>query len=59
VFHQVLEHRWFLSESKGSDVGTDAAATDYFRTILEQLPVEHHAAADGIVTGAIPITRAD
>jgi hypothetical protein len=59
VFHQVLEHRWFLSESKGSDVGTDAAAADYFGTILEQLPVEHHAAADSIVTGAIPITLAD
>jgi Domain of unknown function (DUF4032)/Lipopolysaccharide kinase (Kdo/WaaP) family len=25
VFHEILQHRWFLSETKGADVGLDAA----------------------------------
>jgi tRNA A-37 threonylcarbamoyl transferase component Bud32 len=38
VFHEVLEHRWFLSERMGRDVGTTAAAEDHFRTVLPQVP---------------------
>ncbi|MPQ96347.1 DUF4032 domain-containing protein [Modestobacter sp. I12A-02628] len=34
VFHEVLEHRWFLSERAGRDVGTTAAARSYFDTVL-------------------------
>ena len=26
IFHEILEHRWFLSEAGGRDVGTSAAA---------------------------------
>ncbi|WP_395103605.1 DUF4032 domain-containing protein [Actinomadura sp. SCN-SB] len=40
VFHEVLEHRWFLSERKGRDVGTTAAARDYFRNVLPKVPDE-------------------
>jgi hypothetical protein len=29
VFHQVLEHRWFLSERAGKDVGIDQAVRSY------------------------------
>jgi len=29
VFHQVLEHRWFLSEKAGKDVGIDEAVRAY------------------------------
>ena len=29
VFHQVLEHRWFLSEREGKDVGIEEAARSY------------------------------
>ncbi|SHN45842.1 DUF4032 domain-containing protein [Cryptosporangium aurantiacum] len=29
VFHEVLEHRWFLSERAGRDVGTTAALRSY------------------------------
>ena len=32
MFHEVLEHRWFLSEKAGRDVGTTAAARSYFDT---------------------------
>jgi Domain of unknown function (DUF4032) len=34
VFHEILEHRWFLSEEAGTDVGTTAAATSYIERIL-------------------------
>ena len=38
VFHEVLEHRWFLSEAAGRDVGTTAAARDYFSKVLPAVP---------------------
>ena len=31
VFHQVLEHRWFLSEQAGKDVGIDEAVASYVK----------------------------
>jgi hypothetical protein len=34
MYHQILEHRWFLSEQAGHDVGTDAALHDYIRNVL-------------------------
>jgi hypothetical protein len=34
MFHEVLEHRWFLSEKAGRDVGTTAAARSYFDNVL-------------------------
>ena len=34
VFHQVLEHRWFLSELAGKDVGIDEAVRSYVRSEL-------------------------
>jgi hypothetical protein len=38
VFHEVLEHRWFLSEQAGRDIGTTAAARDYFAKVLPSVP---------------------
>ncbi|HLV75553.1 MAG TPA: DUF4032 domain-containing protein [Vulgatibacteraceae bacterium] len=38
VFHEVLEHRWFLSEKAGRDIGTMAAAHDYFAHVLPTVP---------------------
>ena len=40
VFHEVLEHRWFLSEQAGRDVGTAEAATSYVDTVLRHKPDE-------------------
>ena len=40
MFHEVLEHRWFLSEQAGQDVGTTAAARSYFATVLPRTPSE-------------------
>ena len=38
IFHEILEHRWFLSEAAGRDVGTTAAAKDYLATVLPAVP---------------------
>jgi Domain of unknown function (DUF4032)/Lipopolysaccharide kinase (Kdo/WaaP) family len=38
VFHEMLEHRWYLSEQAGHDVGTTAAARSYFATVLPRVP---------------------
>jgi hypothetical protein len=38
VFHEILEHRWFLSERTGRDVGTAAAQEDYVKRVLPSVP---------------------
>ncbi|MGQ0576347.1 MAG: DUF4032 domain-containing protein [Pseudonocardia sp.] len=40
VFHEVLEHRWFLSEREGRDVGTTKATRSYLDTVLPRAPRE-------------------
>ena len=34
VFHELLDHRWYLSERAGRDVGTDVAVRDYIDDVL-------------------------
>jgi hypothetical protein len=40
VFHQVLEHRWFLSERAGKDVGIEQAVKSYVASELPRKPPE-------------------
>ena len=40
VFHQVLEHRWFLSEEAGKDIGIDKAVESYVESELPMLRAE-------------------
>ncbi|MEO3825698.1 DUF4032 domain-containing protein [Actinomadura sp. B10D3] len=40
LFHEVLEHRWYLSERSGRDVGTSTAAQDYFASVLPTIPAD-------------------
>lgn len=40
VFHEVLEHRWFLSERAGRDVGTTAALRSYLDDELPKAPAD-------------------
>jgi hypothetical protein len=56
LFHELLEHRWYLSERGGQDVILKDAATDYVATVLPGKPDE--AAVLGVDTDEIPI-RAD
>jgi hypothetical protein len=34
VFHEILEHRWYLSQAAGRDVGIKRAARDYVKNVL-------------------------
>ncbi|MCI7456537.1 DUF4032 domain-containing protein [Actinomyces urogenitalis] len=36
IFHEVLEHRWYMSEQRQSDVSTEEAVADYVATVLPQ-----------------------
>jgi hypothetical protein len=40
VFHEALEHRWFLSQQAGEDVGLMAAIEDYVDNVLRHAPDE-------------------
>ena len=40
IFHEVLEHRWFLSERAGRDVGLMPAARSYVADVLTHKPDE-------------------
>ena len=38
IFHEILEHRWYMSEAAGRDVGTIAATKDYIKQVLPEAP---------------------
>ena len=38
LYHELTEHRWFLSEAQGKDVGRLAAARSYVANVLDHLP---------------------
>jgi len=40
IFHEVLEHRWFMSERAGHSVPFEDAISDYVKTILAKKPDE-------------------
>jgi hypothetical protein len=40
VFHEILEHRWFLSEQAKRDVGTAEATESYLADVLPKKPKE-------------------
>jgi hypothetical protein len=46
VFHQILEHRWLLSERAGREIDIFDTARDYFATVFGKLPDEKLGAAD-------------
>jgi tRNA A-37 threonylcarbamoyl transferase component Bud32 len=54
VFSEVLEHRWYMSEAAGLDVGTTAATHDYIKHVLPAAPDPLTA---GQPTGPMEILR--
>ncbi len=40
IYHEILEHRWYLSEQAGAEVDIVEAARDYLATVLPQRPEE-------------------
>jgi tRNA A-37 threonylcarbamoyl transferase component Bud32 len=61
IFHEILEHRWYMSEAAGRDVGTTAAARSYFDTVLPAVPqpITTPADADPAVPDATAETASD
>jgi hypothetical protein len=53
MFHEVLEHRWYLSERRGRDVPLQEVVEDYVREVLATKPDEK--AVLGVDTRAIPV----
>ncbi|NEA72067.1 DUF4032 domain-containing protein [Streptomyces sp. SID13588] len=64
VFHELLEHRWFLSEQAQHDVGLDAAIEDYVRVAAAGRSAAGHLGPaateaetdDGNDDGSAPVT---
>jgi hypothetical protein len=40
LFHEILVHRWYMSEAAGGDVGMDAATKSYIDNVLRYRPDE-------------------
>ncbi|MBW8172552.1 DUF4032 domain-containing protein [Ornithinimicrobium sp. Arc0846-15] len=53
LFHEVLEHRWYMSEFSGNDVNIMDAVADYVATVLPNKPDED--AVVGLDTQEMPI----
>ena len=53
IFHEVLEHRWFLSESEGRDVGLMPAAESYVADVLTHKPDEQAVLGSRIGTPTV------
>jgi len=53
IFHEVLEHRWYLSERTGSDVTTQWAFADYLAHVLPDKPDEKSVV--GVDTVEMPV----
>ncbi|WP_018158093.1 DUF4032 domain-containing protein [Demetria terragena] len=53
LFHEVLEHRWYLSERAGRDVQTPEALRDFLANVLPNRPDED--AVVGVDTDEVPV----
>lgn len=53
VFHEVLEHRWYLSERRGHDVALPEVVADYVANVLPGKPDE--ASILGVDTQEMPV----
>ena len=54
IYHELLDHRWYLSEQQGRDVPMKQAAKSYVNNILPSRPDEQ--AILGVQAGEIPDT---
>ena len=54
IFHEILVHRWYLSERAGAEVDIFDAARDYIDTVLAKRPEEAVATPGGPARRAAP-----
>ena len=57
VFHQLLEHRWFMSQREGRDVPLAEALTSYINDILRHRRDEATVVGPPTETMSIPVIR--
>lgn len=57
IFHEILEHRWYMAELAGHDFRIEDVLVDYVANVLPAKPDEK--AVLGMDTGAIPILATD
>lgn len=57
IFHELLEHRWYMSERAGHDTPLPEAIADYIATVLPAKPDER--AILGVDTTAMPVLAVD
>lgn len=57
VFHQLLEHRWFMSQAEGRDVPLAEALTSYINDILRHRRDEATVVGPPTETMSIPVIR--
>jgi len=57
VFHQLLEHRWFMSQREGRDVPLAEALTSYINDVLRHRRDEATVIAPPTDTMSIPTIR--
>ncbi|MCI5825742.1 MAG: DUF4032 domain-containing protein [Arcanobacterium sp.] len=48
VFHELLDHRWFMAERAGHDISLDEAVRSYVEEVLEHHPDESHLIMPGL-----------
>jgi hypothetical protein len=59
IFHQILEHRWYLSEQAGKDVGLDEAIQSYIASVLPEVPEERKLFEDTDALSVSSLLRPD
>ena len=47
LFHELLEHRYYLSMQRGTGVSTEEALADYIEHVLRHQRAEKHVDPDG------------
>ncbi|MFV0463283.1 MAG: DUF4032 domain-containing protein [Nostocoides sp.] len=57
LFHEVLEHRWYLAERAAHDIAIEEAIADYVANVLPDKPDEH--AVVGVNTVQMPVIAVD
>ena len=57
IFHEVLEHRWYMSELAGHDTPIDVALADYLARVLPHKPIEKSVV--GVDTVEMPVIAWD
>lgn len=53
IFHELLDHRWYMSEKRGQDVPMKEAAASYIDTVLRHRPDERSIL--GVDTAIMPV----